>query len=1342
MAFGLLFCHPKFTRMAKHYKIGRAEDKPFFGSYLNLAQHNAYLILNEINEKLAGRPIPEEGLHKKNPKNIENKIWSVLSSGSPEEKLRALDFLLKHFPFLRAFVGEDAQSSIHPRLPLNEREAQIADSALIASTLLRSALGRLNEERNFYSHYYDQNRSYTSIHWYNTLTDDYGHALDHIQNEFVEFLGTDGSDQRDKAHRLYADLNNKSYNEFKKHMIHNHDRLFDTQNPQQLTERGLVFLVGLFLDKKQSTLFLSGIYGLKDTRTPKERLVRAMYQHYNCRIPQPRLHSADPLLDMLGELRKAPRQLQELLTEEQKIEQDPLKPILAPQIITDEPNRVEEFFRNSREDRFAYLALRYFDQAAVFPHLRFQLHIGKLAKDHYPKKMQGEDHDRYLLKDIHTFMRLSEISPLKVEQETGATLFYPGYDESGIATNELIAQAGQIVQYSPQYNFGGTDSGRIALKLTPDSALPKVSKEDKKGRTIYSIENSKPDAIISVHELGNLFLYDYLYPNAEEFIRTYLETLKQFFQDLKNKEILPVSPADIPKKRVTKKDLKPRKKSKEIPYKIEESQKIADRKKRLQQTLDEKYNGMLHWSFLPDEVVEYLIGYHPVAYRKATLNKLKELRTDTQQRIRKLEAIANRLSEDPTAKTIRQGSVASWLARDIVYLKPNADPINPQQPKQGKPNNDQYRRMQRLLALYGGHRQELPQFFGELGLISGAAAHPFLAQVCSAMPQTLFSFYDSYLKQRAAYLGYHVGKEQQGNYYTVQKQKGIYDAVEGVWDKAKNEFKPGMTEVEIQRRYGHLFDFRLSDSNNLPSAIEKDYGQAPIFLPKGLFNASIRKGFRALGIEVKPEGSDHNDTPAFCLEKHHGGDTQPFYTLERNYQPQSEHEDWVRKFEVLNKAPQKETRIELLRKLKIEIDKRATELDKNKNAKKPMSEREKQKLEADRKTFGELRGFYRYVIQTEAELHHSQHHDRILWLMAKHLSEQRINEGTQVDMQAVRLGGLNEFLDSYAEMSVDVLDKKKKEDTVAQRLGTVAQRFLRDEQKQIVRLGRTITDENTGKVTNQQIPKVLGNEDFVALSLKQYGDLRRFAKDRRLPELFQYFPGKEFSKQQLERALHYLDENRDLVLGWAMTLEKIIHLLDQNDPNLNFYHQHTGNAGIESTYAYKLKIQEFEKEFLKDKDNKNNNVKIIDDTVRVSEKYLEEKEKYFKDNPQIPYNYYTSFLLEKFDSKVSSVEAKLLLLTRNKIMHNEIPYDANLVSKLVSSDNDLLADMPSNQKPENEPDYLRDFMHRMFVLIRQTYHRVIVSIKPNTIELELAELEPKSKYSEEEAEDLKSTQKL
>jgi len=377
----------------------------------------------------------------------------------------------------------------------------------------------------------------------------------------------------------------------------------------------------------------------------------------------------------------------------------------------------------------------------------------------------------------------------KSEQKNGRTLYE--LSEKGIQADAYISTdelADLFLYYYLNPDFGklndlqdaGSHDSKLLKNRTDDEIKPLLQKEqfrfmkDIKASIHYQksidlwVEALKEGQSIEkiIEKVSDFEMSDALQINPSELlIRDYIQSFKKLFKDLQEGTLQPIEAKKLAKRKITKKDLKVffhKRKSKEsdefvlkkyLPYDQAHFEDLEKRKKALQEILNEKYKR-IEVDYLPDEVQRYLLGFYPLDYRKEVLGKLKTLKQETQKRQKQLEKQLERqkAKDYNPKKDLKQGLIADFLAKDIIYLKPYAKPHDRKDPKQGKPNNDQFRRLQQLLAQYGGHKNELSKFFVDLGLTYGNATHPFLGQVLDKygnMPTTLFEFYDIYLAKRA-----------------------------------------------------------------------------------------------------------------------------------------------------------------------------------------------------------------------------------------------------------------------------------------------------------------------------------------------------------------------------------------------------------------------------------------------------------------------------------------------------------------------------------------------------------------------------------------------------------------
>ncbi|MCC5943441.1 MAG: type VI-B CRISPR-associated RNA-guided ribonuclease Cas13b [Bernardetiaceae bacterium] len=1296
------------------YSITNPKDKPFFGTFLNLAQHNAYLIVSEIKDALGIRDSGQDGILQEDALDSSETL-KILIEGSPEDKVRAMNIVRKHLPFVRAFISHDSNDGV--------------DDYANIYNLLKSSLKALKKERNFYSHSKNQAKEYDLISI--GEKDKNGEAiksLETIRNNFFDFMGVKGSEQRKRATRRYPALEDVDMNPFRNQLKSLHE-----EKSPQLTESGLVFLMCLFLDRQQAeyfinstTLYENSKYKYKDKDLDLDKIC---WKHYCAKLPQPRLESSDVLLDMLNELNRCPKPLYTLLSEEnQKYFQAAINYDEGSVIQEDDEGNIETVqILKRHQDRFPYFTLRYFEEQEVFPQLRFQLYVGKLVSDYYLKKMQGEKEDRYILKDIHTFAHLKDIKQEDLEKEHGWSFFKVNHEEEN--NQKSKAEAKQIVQFSPHYNFLGAERNRIAFKLMPKKTMPTITDRSKqqngKEKNTYHIENEIPDAIISVEELPNLFLCSYLTADAgnskklldidqntmrniskelksevanedmrsfmtvlfkaeetpikteeglkyaeelirkkvpvsevidkvevfesfnkvEYFLYKYIQTFRMFFNDLKSGAFEPTAERNLKKWKITKKNRKGSYKTNAyLPYDNERIEEIEERKKQLDEELAKRYEGLLTHKHLPRAVLDYLLGFYPLKYKEEVLNNLKEMRQDTEKRKNKLKALNEALKEakkqGEDTFTLKQGNVADWLSKDIVYMKPLLYPKDRQNPKQGKPNNDQYNRLQKMLALYGGHKNELPQFLKELDLIgSSKNKHPFLEKVISMnkIPATLFKFYEEYLKARSNFLGYHNAEGM---------RKGIYEEIEGRYNRATREFSGGLKDEAIFTKYGYLFSFGLPPKD----ALKKNYTNVPILLPKGLFNPMIIRAFKDKGIEI---GERANTT--FALSQFVKNNAQPFYRWDRHYTFREE-DEVQGKADYEKKSLKEQGRVALVKKLKTQIDALAPELDDLKNKK-----HKKKVFEDKRERFFILKKFRKRLIERDKLLRYELHKDRCLWLMAKDLISVRTKQGADITIDNFSLESIDTLLDQHVEMSVKIGDYY------------VKQEFERDKDNNVIYSTGEAANEEEKKKEEEMllpVPKVKGEDKYVALNLKQYGDLRRFAKDKRLPALFAFFEkGTSFSKTQLDRALQALIKRGHEVMEKAFEVEIAIHN-KWEDEFLDFAYRKSLKIKTEVDYQKHKSTSDFVNEFAE-----------------------------WVNKEHISHFTYITFLKEQ---KSTGIEGSILtdiLAYRNHIAaHNSLPIKERLDELQIKTDTELL----------NSPNYLKVYLiDSIFKIVFKRYDKVL-----------------------------------
>ncbi|TAJ12701.1 hypothetical protein DMA11_11925 [Marinilabiliaceae bacterium JC017] len=467
-----------YTRRVKTLKT----DGAYFGNYLNMARHNAYLILNDFSdvfEELKIEEINEEDLHNT------GLLPRLRRSKKLDLKLKAFQKLKHHFPFL-----------------------QCIDDPEKALGVLRQLLENLNRQRNCYTHgQHDEKGLFVDG---NSLEGFFKAAVKKVPVRFRSIIG-----EADIRHMVTYEADDVRK---EKGQLTSFYALVDPR--QALTEKGLAFFTCLFLERRYAFRFLSRLNGFKNTTNPAFRATLEAFAMFCCRLPRPRLESGELMLDLLGELSRCPKEIYQVLGEADR--QRLVASADEPEIVLDaddDPELPETIMRRYG-DRFPYFALRFMDEEEYFENLRFHLKLCRVVKKEYLKETGGEVRERKLVTDVNAFGRLKDFN------EQTLPPYWKGKKD--------------IEQWSPHYRIMGN---RIALKLITDaeknreSVWPALNKEKYK---------TMPDAILSTYELQNLLVCQYLYKknpenrNAEQIIQQYIENFRRFINDTREGKVKPL----------------------------------------------------------------------------------------------------------------------------------------------------------------------------------------------------------------------------------------------------------------------------------------------------------------------------------------------------------------------------------------------------------------------------------------------------------------------------------------------------------------------------------------------------------------------------------------------------------------------------------------------------------------------------------------------------------------------------------------------------------------------------------------------------------------------------------
>lgn len=819
------------------------DHKFFFGSYLNIALHNSYLILQHLvteHDWLSIVDFPETNLHESRFFNFptDKKIRP-----KPQQVHSLMKALVGHFPFLAVLAAKPEASTPNEKKGFTSK--QVVGEAVPEEALkhLRAMLKRLDTERNFYSHHV-YTRQALAMDERPELQVVFEASAKHIRRRFEkspwmseEALAHLSPEHPKFAYRMVAD-----------------DGLFE--------DMGLFFFTCLFLEPADANLFLGKLERLKGAHLPFMQATRKCFTNFCCSLPLPRLESSDVKLDMLNELYRCPKELYGVIREEDRkrfwVEEKQEDP--------EEASRWVEMKRH--DDRFPYFAMRYMDDVEkegkpFFANLRFHLHLARLRTQENPSNRGNRDESREFMKELNTFGRLRDFTlesmpPFEWKQEDGS-----------------LFEA--IEQFAPRYNEIGN---RIAIKFMDEKGKPIWPKAKSvfqahrtKAKNARVELNTPPDVILSTHELQNLFFYQYLHhkgwipTDAESHIKAHIAQFHQLCKDAREGKFQPVREATF-YKRTNNEDPDDKKQNRETKqwsvrdgYTENSLTWLNERKEILEGRL-EGYG--LKCSQLPDALREYLLGYASPDYLQQARRKFNDKIDETKLMLKETRLKHEKTKANPELlkkhRPLKAGELSDTLAADINFMKPL------DKDKGGRASEDQFRRLQEHLSFFSIRKPELEAIFLELELEGDGTApyHPFLHKVEWRKCTGVLHFFQDYFNQKILWM------------------MEVRDSIEPKDEKFKKRHIKYITAESMKERY----DYFLQIGNKSPKI--KDYSGQPMMLPRGLFNASIAKALAANGYEV-----NLGDSITRLIGAYQKGDSQKMYEeLPRLYLRDQESKEW------------------------------------------------------------------------------------------------------------------------------------------------------------------------------------------------------------------------------------------------------------------------------------------------------------------------------------------------------------------------------------------------------------------------------------------------------------------
>ncbi len=701
------------------------ENPEYFGSYLMMARHNIFLIANNIAEKfehLGLKKLSDDaGIYFDSSTDSYSPLIEVFDLTKPyfeDYKDRIYHYTKRFLPFVKIFSGEDMPKQKIPAGTPKPEPTNIDFTRL--HHFLSISFKHLSGFRDAFAHYLAFDNVTREIVHRNTL-------LDNSIREDIEVLFEQAP--------LYSYFNFTSTQEGvadthnPEDFFHlNRTRIFE-EGSSMLTPHGFYFFICLFLEKRYAIKFLKKLQGFKSSSTPMFRATLNAYTAYSVKLPHEKLISDDPqqaiLLDMLNELNKCPTELFNHLTEEGKksfeadSDDEAINNIIQNLNVENfsDDNQLEDHLINMRtlrrnEDRFPYFALRFLEQSAEFgAKVKFQIRLGKILLRSYPKTILNTIVDRRISKEVNAFGHLQDFTN---EDRTLLSILH----------DDTISNV-HFEQYVPHYNIA---SNKIGFIFSGEPNVPTFNAENGK------IEQSAPDAFLSIHELPKLALLELLKPGkADQTIYNYFKTVRN---SIYNQEKLQLIRDKVTYEPIT---LTRRVENQYKNFKITKGE-LAKRKEYCQLLkLRREQLSASGWlrivpTQLPARVANYLMHIDEAASHKADHITVARLKNEVKARNKALAA----------GRTPKIGEMATYIAKDIIAMI-----VSPE--LKAHFTSVYYGKLQNKIAYFSIQCESVIELLNELDVFT-AKGHPFLMREHIANSSSVRGLYETYLTAKQQWI--------------------------------------------------------------------------------------------------------------------------------------------------------------------------------------------------------------------------------------------------------------------------------------------------------------------------------------------------------------------------------------------------------------------------------------------------------------------------------------------------------------------------------------------------------------------------------------------------------------
>lgn len=838
-------------------------DKHYFGGFFNLAQININGVAKEFCTRMGSQP------------KGENYLQAMKEYFSPKISLtdweRGSKVLQEYWPVMQ-FIDLPVTDEQFKKLRPEMREAARRN---YFATTLNLLLTAIDDYRNYYTHYFHEpvavdNALFTFLDkvLLNVAVDELKNKLKNDKTrqllkegiarelEILRKLKYDDLKKKQAGGKKVSlkpdDIENAIYNDAFGHIIYRRaagesyqlkdfrltraDEKSIASTGLQLSESGLIFLLSVFLSRKEVEQLKSNIKGYKEKVRDAEKDVTLqfnslkfmathwVYSRLAFKGLKQRLTTGFEketlLMQLMDELSKVPDEVYRTLSDGDKKQfVEDMNEYWSDTKANDEGLYVvHPVIRKRYESKFNYFALRYLDEFGDFTSLRFQVFAGQYVHDSRSKAIAGGTFEtqRIIKEKINVFGKLSEVSNRKSDffaeqpDEQGWEFFpnpsynwvgnnIPVYIDLSSKSEDAKKMLQQVLAYRQQVN----PPKERKLRCNKANILKRVYPD--------TVKWGDPTFLLSAHELMPL-LYELLVKGktGAELEDMLVEKLVERFQLLQAYEP----------------DGEKRDKS-VVPPKLQAGDKECS-------VLNvEKLSAAIK-----EEVKRTVQKQEMIKQHRSELNETANTRKKNPRALKALKVKRNYLFY-----ASEMGQEASWLADDIIRFMP----LDSRALWKGYHHSE----LQRLLAYYDYEHQSARTLIESVWKVLPSDRQGTAVMQCF-QNRNFEGFYTEYLDVRKARL--------------IDSLELLTD--EEMSDDARREAMKQIF-VGFERR---LYRIKATDKQKAELLAK------PMAFPRGLFD----------GKPTVIEGVSVNDAPAqfadwYSSVYHYPGNFQSYYTLCRDY---------------------------------------------------------------------------------------------------------------------------------------------------------------------------------------------------------------------------------------------------------------------------------------------------------------------------------------------------------------------------------------------------------------------------------------------------------------------------